>query len=131
MANHLAGTDGVVKIGANPVAECRGWNIEQQADVVEDTVLGDSWKTNKPSLKSWNFSLTCFWDETDTNGQAALVVGAEVAINVYPEGSTTGDVYFSGSGIVTGRTNKGEVGGMIEAEITGVGNGALVEGPVA
>lgn len=127
MGNHLAGTEGVVKVGANTVAECRGWSIEQQADVVEDTVLGDTWKTNKASLKSWNGSLTCWWDETDTNGQTALAIGAEVTLNVYPEGATSGDSYYSGSAIVTNKTNKGETGGMVEAEITFVGNGALLE----
>lgn len=125
MSNHLAGAEGVVKVSANTVAECRGWNIEQQADVVEDTVLGDTWKTNKSSLKSWNGSLTCWWDETDTLGQMAMVVGAEVTLNVYPEGATTGDAYYSGSAIITGVSNKGEVGGMVEFEISFVGNGAL------
>ena len=130
MGNHLAGTEGVVKVGANTVAECRGWSLEQQADVVEDTVLGDTWKTNKASLKSWSGSLTCWWDETDATGQGALAIGAEVTLNLYPEGATSGDSYFSGSAIVTNKTNKGEVGGMVEAEISFTGNGALSESTV-
>jgi len=125
MANHLAGPEGVIKIGANTIGECRSWSIEQQADTVEDTVLGDSWKTNKPSLKSWSGSLSCWWDETDATGQALLIVGAQVTLNLYPEGATTGDAYYTGSAIITGFTNKGEVGGMVEADFTFTGDGAL------
>lgn len=130
MANHLAGAEGVIKVGSNTVAEVRGWSIEQQADVVEDTVLGDTWKTNKASLKSWSGSLSGWWDETDATGQTALAVGAEVTLNLYPEGATTGDAYFTGTAIVTSKSNKGEVGGMIEFEINFVGNGALSESTV-
>lgn len=125
MSNHLAGSEGVVKIGANAIAETRSWSIEQQADVVEDTVLGDTWKTNKPSLKSWSGSIACWWDETDTNGQAVMIVGAELTLNLYPEGATSGDAYYTGSAIITGFTNKGEVGGMVEADFSFTGNGAL------
>lgn len=125
MSNHLAGTEGVIKIGANTIAEARSWSIEQQADTVEDTVLGDTWKTNKSSLKSWSGSISCWWDETDTNGQALMIVGAELTLNLYPEGATTGDAYYTGSAIMTGFTNKGEVGGMVEADFSFTGNGAL------
>lgn len=130
MSNHLAGTDGVVKIGANTIAETRSWSIEQQADTVEDTVLGDTWKTHKASLKSWSGSISCWWDETDTNGQALMIVGAELTLNLYPEGATTGDIFYTGSAIITGLTNKGEVGGMIEADFSFQGNGALTTGAV-
>lgn len=126
MANHLSGSEGVAKIGANTIAETRSWSIEQQADTVEDTVLGDTWKTNKPSLKSWSGSLSCFWDETDINGQVPMVVGAELTLNLYPEGATSGDAYYSGLAIITGFTNKGAVGGMVEADFTFTGAGALL-----
>lgn len=131
MANHLAGSEGVVKNGANTIAEVRGWSIEQQADTVEDTVLGDTWKTYQSSLKSWSGSLSAFWDETDTNGQVAMTVGASITLNLYPEGATTGDSYFTGTAIITGITNKGEVGGMVEAEFTFQGTGALTIGTAA
>jgi hypothetical protein len=125
MANHLAGPEGVVKNGANTIAEVRGWSIEQQADTVEDTVIGDISKTYKSSLTSWSGSLSAFWDETDTNGQVAMTIGASITLNLYPEGATTGDSYFTGTAIITGITNKGEVGGMVEAEFTFQGTGAL------
>ena len=124
MANHT-GSEGVVKVGTNTIAGVRSYSIEQTGDTVEDTTMGDSWRTHKTTLKSWTASLDVFWDETDTNGQTALAVGNEVNFRVYPEGDTTGDTYLTGTGIVTGKTVNGSFDGMVESSITLQGTGAL------
>lgn len=124
MATH-AGSEGTVKVGANAVAEIRSFSVSETADTIEDTTMGDSARTYKPSLKSFSGSLDVYWDETDTNGQGALTVGSEVTIGFYPEGATTGDTYLTGSAIVTGLTVNSSFDGMVEASITIQGNGAL------
>jgi len=130
MATHK-GSEGTVKVGANAVAEVRSFSISSTADTIEDTTMGDAARTYKPSLTSWSGSVEVYWDETDTNGQVALTVGAEVTLNVYPEGSTTGDSYLTGSAIVTGRTINSSFDGMVEASITVQGNGALTADTVS
>jgi len=130
MATHK-GSEGTVKVGANAIAEIRSFSISETGDTIEDTTMGDAARTYKPSLTSWSGSVEVYWDETDTNGQVALTVGAEVTLNVYPEGSTTGDSYLTGSAIVTGRTINSSFDGMVEASITVQGNGALTTGTVA
>lgn len=124
MATHK-GSEGTVKVGANAIAEIRSFSISETGDTIEDTTMGDAARTYKPSLTSWSGSIEVYWDETDTTGQVALTVGAEVTLNVYPEGSTTGDSYLTGSAIVTGRTINSSFDGMVEASITVQGNGAL------
>lgn len=130
MATHT-GSEGTVKVGANAIAEIRSYSIEQTADTTEDTTMGDSWRTHKTTLKAWSGTVDVYWDETDTNGQSALVVGSEVTANFYPEGSTTGDVYLTGTAIVTGKTVSASFDGMIESTITLQGTGALTTGPAA
>ncbi len=130
MATHT-GSEGTVKVGANAIAEIRSYSIEQTADTTEDTTMGDSWRTHKTTLKSWSGTVDVYWDETDTTGQGALVVGAEVTANFYPEGSTTGDMYLTGTAIVTGKTVSASFDGMIESTITLQGTGALTTGPAA
>ena len=93
--------------------------------------MGDAARTYKPSLTSFSGSVEVFWDETDTNGQVALAVGSEVVFNVYPEGSTTGDSYLTGSAIVTGKTINSSADGMVEASVSLQGNGALTTGTVS
>lgn len=124
MATHK-GSEGTVKIGSNAIAEVRTWSINQTADTIEDTTMGDSARTYQSSLNTWDGSVDVFWDETDTNGQVACTIGSTVTLNVYPEGATTGDTYFSGSAIVTGVTRTASFDGMIESSITFKGTGAL------
>jgi predicted secreted protein len=126
MATHK-GSEGIVKVGSNSVAEIRSYSIEESADTLEDTSMGDSARTYKPSLTSFSGSLDVFWDETDTSGQGALSIGSEVTLNVYPEGDASGDTYYTGSAIVTGVSRTGAFDGLVEASISVQGNGALTE----
>ena len=126
MATHK-GSEGIVKVGSNSVAEIRSYSIEESADTLEDTSMGDSARTYKPSLTAFSGSLDVFWDETDTSGQGALSIGSEVTLNVYPEGDASGDTYYTGSAIVTGVSRTGAFDGLVEASISVQGNGALTE----
>ena len=71
-----------------------------------------------------------FWDETDTLGQVALIVGAEVTLNLYYAGNTSTKKYLTGTAVITGVSISGEHEGMLEASFTFEGNGALTEATV-
>lgn len=126
MATHK-GSEGTVKSGANAIAEIRSYTITETADVLEDTTMGDASRTYLASLKTFSGSIDCFWDETDTNGQLSLDPGSTVTINIYPEGSTSGDTYYTGSVIVTEKTVTASFDGMVEASFSFQGTGALSE----
>ena len=124
MATH-AGSEGTVKVGSNAIAEIRSFSLEETADTLEDTTMGDTARTYKSSLTTFTGSVDVFWDETDTSGQGALTIGASVTLNVYPEGDASGDTYYSGAAIVTGITRSSSFDGLVEASITVQGSGAL------
>jgi predicted secreted protein len=124
MATHI-GNEGVVKIGVNSVAEVRSYTLNQSADTVEDTVMGDSDKTFLVTQKAWEGSADVYWDETDTNGQQACSVGSSVTLNLYPEGSGSGDTYYTGTALITGVDIRGTHNGMVESSIKFQGTGAL------
>lgn len=130
MATHT-GSEGTLKVGANTIAEIRSYSLEETADTVEDTSMGDSYRSFKTTLKGWSGSVDVFWDETDTNGQVALVVGAQVTISVFPEGAVSTDKYYTGTATVTGKTITGSFDGMVESTITLQGTGALTEATLA
>lgn len=129
MATH-AGSEGIVKVGSNTVAEVRSYSIEESADTLENTSMGDSARTYLPSLTSWSGSVDVFLDETDTLGQGALTIGGSITLNVYPEGDVTGDTYYTGDCIVTGVSKSGSFDGMVEASISVQGTGALTTATV-
>ena len=127
MANHH-GSEGTVKIGANAVAEVNSWSISESAEFAEDTNLSDTSKTyNSTAIKSWSGSISCNWDETDTTGQGAMTVGASVTLNLYPEGADTGDTYWTGTALIQDVSQSAARGGIVEAEYSFLGTGALSE----
>jgi hypothetical protein len=126
MATH-AGSEGTVKVGANAIAEIRSYSIEETADVLEDTSMGDVARTYLSSLTTFTGSIDVLWDETNTTGQGALTIGASVTLNLYPEGSSTGDIYYTGTAIVTGRNITASYDGLVEMSISVQGTGALTQ----
>jgi len=127
----FSGSDGVVLVGTDQVAEIRSYSIDETMDTLEDTSMGDTSRTFKTSLKSFSGSADVFFDDTDTSGQGALTVGSSVTLNIQMEGNTTGDHKLSGTALVTGRTITASFDGLVEATINFQGTGALTEGTVA
>lgn len=129
MASHI-GRDGIVKVGANTVAEVKSFSIEESADTVETTKMTDTARSHAITLTSFSGSLDCFWDETDSSGQGALTIGASVTLALYPEGEAVGDTYYSGTALVTGVSRSASFDGMVEASISVQGTGALTASTV-
>lgn len=129
MATHT-GSEGTVKIGSDTLAEIRSYTLESTGEVIEDTSMGDSARSYKAGLTTFTGSLEVFFDETDT-AQGNLDAGSSVTLEVYPEGATSGDTYYTGTAIVTGRTITASFDGMVEMAITVQGSGGLTESTVA
>ena len=129
MANHT-GVSGVVKVGSNTVAELRSFTIDTTAELIEDTTLTDTSRTYQFGKKGATVSAECWWDETDTNGQIAMVEGSQVALNLYPEGADSGDYYYSGTWIVGSNSVSTPTDGIIEASFNATLTGALTRGTV-
>tara|TARA_R110001592_G_scaffold61111_2_gene186045 strand:- start:485 stop:874 length:390 start_codon:yes stop_codon:yes gene_type:complete len=122
MATHT-GSAGTVKVGSNAIAELKSWTLDQSQDTVETTKLGDTVKTYSATQSSSSGTMDCFWDETDSNGQVALAIGTTATLNLYPEGATSGDTFYSGSAIITSvgvsQTHDGIVERSFAFQITG------------
>ena len=129
MATHT-GSAGTVKVGANAIAELRSWSLDQSQDTVETTKLGDTVKTYSVTQSSSSGTMDCFWDETDTNGQVACSIGATVTLNLYPEGATSGDTYYTGSAIITSVGVSQTHDGIVERSLGFQVSGAVTIGTV-
>lgn len=129
MPNHK-GKEGTVGIAAADLdGELKSWSLSQAANTIDDSVLTDDWATKKSGQLSWTGSCEAFWDEDDA-GQTALTIGAEVTLNFYPEGNTTGLVRKTGSAIVTSIEESAAIDGMVEVAFSFEGNGILTEDTV-
>ena len=126
MATHT-GSEGTIKVSSTTVGELRSYSLEQTADTIEDTSMGDTSRTYKSALKGWSGSASLFFDEADA-GQLLLVLGTSIALKVYPEGASSGDKYYYGDAIITGSNISASFDGMVEAEVTFTGTGTLTLG---
>ncbi len=128
MATHI-GNDGVVQIGSSTViAEVTGFSLTETVAVADDSALGDTADTHLAGSTAWTGEVSCHWDETDTAGQVTLRAGTSVTLKLMPEGSTTGDKYYSGTATVTNFTINNARNDSVKATFSFTGNGALTLG---
>ena len=123
------GKDGVVKVGSNAIGEIRNFSVEESADTIEDTTMGDTARTYKDSLPQFTASIDALIDDTDT-GQTALTIGSSATFSFLPEGDSSGKYSLSGSGIVTGITRSQSFDGFVEISFSLQGSGAITIGSV-
>ena len=128
MATHF-GIDGVVTAGGTGRGELTGYTLETTADVVEDTQLSDATKSFVAGRTSFSGTLEMSYDETDSP-QQTLTAGTTIAFILAPEGNSSGDETFTGSGIVTGMSVNVTLDGITTRSVTFQGTGTLTRGTV-
>tara|TARA_R100000655_G_scaffold74383_1_gene112857 strand:- start:244 stop:630 length:387 start_codon:yes stop_codon:yes gene_type:complete len=128
MATHH-GKEGVVTVGGTGVGELTGFTLETTGDVVEDTALTDATKSFVAGRTSFSGTLEMHFDETDTP-QTNLTAGSSLAFILLPEGNSSGDRSFTGTGIVTGMSVNNSMDAIISRSVTFQGTGALTIGTV-
>ena len=128
MATHF-GKEGVVTAGGSGVGELTGFTLETTGDVVEDTALTDATKSFVAGRTSFSGTLEMHFDETDTP-QTNLTAGSSLAFILLPEGNSSGDRSFTGTGIVTGMSVNNSMDAIISRTVTFQGTGALTIGTV-
>ena len=123
MATHK-GSEGTIKVGSNAVAELLSYSITENVDLIETTNVSDAARLYTTGKTSWGGEIATNWDEGDT-AQSALTIGASVTLNVYPEGASSSDTYYTGSAIVTGLDKSADGEGLVPNTISVTGTGAF------
>lgn len=124
------GNDGVVIIGSDTMAEVISFTIDQTAEVIEDTSMGNNSKSYKASFTDATATIETYFDDTDA-AQLACTAGSSVTVNLQMEGNTTGDHRLTGSGIVTGRSIGVAHDGIVSATYSVQVSGGLTETTVS
>ena len=128
MATHH-GKEAVVTVGGTRVDNVTGFTLDTTHETVEDTELSDTNKTFLVGRGTFTGSIDMNYDEESTE-QGLLVSGASLAFVFLPEGNTSGDESFSGTGIVTGMSINTPLDGAITRTVSFQGTGALTIGTV-
>jgi predicted secreted protein len=118
------GKAGYLRISSLTVLQLRGYTLNHTSDTVEDTVIGDEYKTRLATLKDWRVSGDLYFDTADT-GANALTIGSTVTVDLYPMGIATASRYFQGRAIITSFDPNARHDGMVEVPFSAEGTGAL------
>lgn len=125
------GKNGKVKLSTNVVAETTKWSLNETVDFADSTAQGDAAMTHLTGIPGWSGSIEALYDPADTNGQAALTIGASVSVELYHDGDAAGKTYRSGTASVTGIQLDSAMGDVNKIVFTIQGNGPLASGTVA
>ena len=120
------GKDGVLRIGGVVVGECRSFEITEMANEVDTSRMGTDWTSVTSTQLSWKASAQLWWDPTDA-GQAAIPIGAVVAVEFYPRQVGSGLNRYTGNALVTNISRPQAFDGIVEATVEMTGNGALTK----
>ncbi len=124
------GKEGKVKLGTDTVAETTKWSLTQTVPVADTTAQGDTAATHIAGIPNWSGSVEALYDPADTNGQAALTIGASVSLKLYPDGDASGKTEQSGTATVTSIQQDSDVGDANKIVFSFQGNGALATATV-
>lgn len=126
------GSNGAVKLlsgsgTATAVAQVRSWSITIARDTVEDTSMGDSYRTYKKGLQNWSGTMDIVYDDTtsaEVNEAISPDTDAVVTGDFYPDVSVTA-TKFSGTLIITSFAVTASYDGLVTASVAFQGTGAL------
>lgn len=124
------GNDGVVLIGTDAMAEVISFSVDETADTIEDTAMGDTAKSYVASFKDFSGTVETYFDDTDT-AQNNCTAGDSITLNLQMEGNTSGDHKLTGSAIVTSRSIGVSSDGIVTATYSFQGTGGLTETTVS
>ena len=126
------GSNGAVKVldgtgTLTAIAQVRSWNISQSRDTVEDTSMGDAYRTHKKGLASWSGSMDIIFDDAEgAEVQAALNPDTDTAITAefFPDLAVVA-TKFAGTIIITEYAITASYDGLVTASVSFSGTGAL------
>lgn len=124
------GNSGVVKLVTDggtvaAVAEVRSFSIEETADTIESTVMGDTSRAYLAGQKTATVSIECYWDSSDA-AQEDLDASEKIDFEIFPNGVGSGKKYV-GEGFVTSKSISVSFDGMVEASFSLQATGAVTE----
>lgn len=135
MAAPYRGCLGKVKVATTysgtytAIGQLADWNYEGTAEQIDASSMGSCAKSFIAGAKATTGTITCHWDDDDTNGQNVLIVGNTVHLKIYPAGSGSGMGFYrtgTGGAVLTSEARSGNgVDGVVGANFGFAVNGQL------
>ena len=123
------GTNGAVSSNTDFTAKTRSVNASFDAEQVESTVFGDTYRDYEQSFKNATIESTYKYDATIFGQMAAIYNGGDtVTFELSPAGTSSGNVKITGSMFMTKLGQPVEVGNLLEMPCSWQVTGAVTFG---
>lgn len=124
------GNSGALDFGGTAVTELKAWSLDEAAEQIDDTAMGDTNKTSKSGLPSASGSIEVHYDEDDAV-QEAMDAGVEGALVLYPKGDSSGEPRITLTVQITGRSTSGAIDEILPQTFNfAIASGAVVRDTV-
>lgn len=108
---------GQVQVGASVVGELRTWELTEEADRIDASVMGACVRKYEVGPVSATGTFTVFLDDSDA-GQSAMPVAGNVALTLWPGGAGSGKPQRAFSANVEQVAERADVDGLVERDYT-------------
>jgi predicted secreted protein len=119
------GTVGLVKTGTNTVSNLSQWVLDANFEILDTTSFGEEWDSNVPGVGAWTGSAVGYYNDDDTNGQAALetafLAKTAITLKLYVDAVN----YYTGSCWIEKLNITDDAKGIVKVTFNFRGNGAL------
>jgi hypothetical protein len=97
---------------ANAIGELSAWSFEETAEQIDASSLGTCTKSFVAGAKSTTGNFECHWTTATGDYQTLFVIGDELALEIYPGGTGSGNTYYKtgnaiGSGAIMTSISRG------------------------
>lgn len=122
------GQNGSVSFNASVIAELKSWTLECSNEILDDTSMGDDWRTHVGGLGSWGGTATAHLDY-DGVGQGAAI---DELATASPAGTARALIFlvatgktFTGNCLITSFSVNQTMGDIVEVTFDFTGTAAL------
>ena len=102
------GNSGSLSFAAGTITELKSWSLEESAEQVDDTAMGDTNRTSKSGLPTASGTIEVHYDEADSV-QESMDAGANGVLILFPKGNTSGKPRITLTVQITGRSTSGAI----------------------
>ena len=138
------GLDGIVKLdttGGTPAAilNVTSFTLEETTETIDVTSMDSTSNAREvlPTFISFTGTVEGYWDNSDermnhdNTNDPVVRAGQEIDFELFPEGDSSSDLYYSGTAIVTSVSRTQSFDGATQFTLNFDGNGPLSYGQVA
>ncbi len=124
------GNSGTLDFGGSAITELKSWSLEEAAEQLDDTAMGDTNRTSLSGLPNASGTIEVHYDEADTVQESMNPATAGVLI-LYPKGNVSTEPRITLTVQITGRSTSGGIDEILPQSFNyAISSGAVVRDTV-